>query len=369
MQPFRFLRRPGRRDPSPEYSVGARLRSFFTNNLPLKVFSLFLALTMWGFVASQRRGESTEFKFTTPLVLKNIPPELEVTSTVRDSVSVLVRVRRNLAKTVNPNQFQVAIDLRNQLPGEFEISLAEKNITYKNQTNPEGVSVLQISPRTIPLVLEPTFTKKVAIKPRFAGDLAKGFTIQSITIEPSQAEVRGPLSRLDSLRSIPTRPLDVQDLRSDVEMLVALDLPPMIRLNGEDKTFFRAFVKVSDNPTRVLLRDVPIIFEKARYSYKASISRLNIHLEGPRITMERLERKDIYAVVNLSRFPPGDYRGLSPKIILPPAVKVLEQWPILDLFVLKRRIGPPAKKPKNSGTSLLIPPLGGPAGELLARSS
>jgi hypothetical protein len=57
----------------------------FTHNLSLKVFSLILAVMMWGFVASQRRGESTEFKFTSPLVLKNIPPELEVTSAIQDS--------------------------------------------------------------------------------------------------------------------------------------------------------------------------------------------------------------------------------------------------------------------------------------------
>ncbi|MCZ6557204.1 MAG: hypothetical protein O7A69_05435 [SAR324 cluster bacterium] len=325
--------------------TGAQFRSLITNNLSLKIFALLLAVTMWGFVASQQRGESAELKFAAPLVLKNIPKELEVTSSIDESVSVLVRVRRDLAKTVNPSQFQISIDLRNQLPGSFEYSLTESNISYNNELLPDGVNVLQISPANIPLLLEPTYGKNVTIKPRFSGDLVKGFTIESIKIYPPLVAVRGPFSHIERLISIPTRPLDVQDLQSDVEMLVSLDLPQMIRLEAPDKAFFRAKITVSDNPTRVLFRDIPVVFKNAKFSYKSSISNLNVHLEGPRNVMESLRKQDITAVVDLAKYPPGDYRGLAPKIVLPDTVKVLEQWPILDLFVLKRKVD----KIRNSG--------------------
>ena len=67
--------------------------------------------------------ESSSFdawiKFTAPLILRNIPKDLELTSSLEQSVGVLVRVRRDLAKSTNPNQFQVGIDLRNQLAGSF----------------------------------------------------------------------------------------------------------------------------------------------------------------------------------------------------------------------------------------------------------
>lgn len=293
---------------------------------------------MWGFVASQQRGESTEIKFTAPLVLKNIPKELELTSTAGESVGVLVRVRRDLARSINPIQFQVGIDLRNQLAGTFEYALTEKNITYNNEPLPAGVDVLQISPSRIPLLLEPTFEKKVTIKPRFSGDLAPGFTIDSISIAPQLARVRGPRTHLDKLTSLPTRPLDVQDLKSDVEMLVTLELPPMIRLVTGEEEFFKARIKVSNNPTRVLIRGIPVMYKNARYIHKASISLLNAHLEGPKDVVEKLDQKRMFALIDMAKYPPGDYRGLAPKIVLPDTVKVLEQWPILDLFVLKRRL-------------------------------
>lgn len=332
-----LLRKLRRRDGDPDRRVGL-LHSLVTNNLTLKITALFLAVTMWGFVASQQRGESTEIRFTVPLVLKNIPKELEVTSPVENSVGVLVRVRRDLARSVNPNQFQVGIDLRNQLPGAFEYSLSEINISYDNKSLPEGVSVLQISPATVPLMLEPTYGKKVTIRPRFSGDLAKGFTIDSIKIAPPLVEVRGPFSHIEGLFSVPTRPLDVQDLKSDVEMRVELELPPTVRLNSPDDAFFVAKITVSNNPARVLFRDIPITFKNPRFSYKSSISILNVHLEGPKDVMEDLRKKEVFAVVDLARYPPGDYRRLAPKIVVPDTVKVLEQWPFLDLFVLKQKI-------------------------------
>src|SRR3990167_4927236 len=87
----------------------AAVRRFAAHNTSLKIFSLALAILMWGFVATQKRGDTTEFKFTTPVVLKDIPSNLEVVASNFGTVSVLVRVRRALANSINPNQFQVAL--------------------------------------------------------------------------------------------------------------------------------------------------------------------------------------------------------------------------------------------------------------------
>lgn len=323
----------------------AQFRESLTSNLTVKLFALFIAITIWGFVASQKRGESTELKFNTPLVLKQIPPNLEVTSSQNESVSVLVSLRRDLSYKINPNEFQVVIDLRNQLPGPFEYRLNAKNVIYDNEATPTGVQVLQISPTTIPLMLEETVQKTVPIKPRFFGEMSKGFALQSIRIEPPRAAVKGPESVLKKLTVVLTRPLDIQDLKNDVDMLAHLDLPPMVRLANPKESLFKAFIAVSSNPTRVLFRNIPIIFENTKNKYKASTTSLNAHLEGPKEVMMGLDIKKVFAVIDLAKFPPGDYRALAPKVVTPETVKVLEQWPILDLFVLKKEV-PKPKPPK-----------------------
>lgn len=121
-----------------------------------------------------------------------------------------------------------------------------------------------------------------------------------------------------------------------------------MRLSDTKKNFFKALIKVSDNPSRVLFLDIPVVFENASNVYQASISKLNVHLEGPRAVMEELSNEKLFAVVDLSKFPPGDYRGLTPEVQLPEGAKVLEQWPILDLFVVNRKIGTEGR-PKAGG--------------------
>jgi YbbR domain-containing protein len=251
-------------------------------------------------------------------------------------VGVLVGLQRSLGRSVNPNQFLITIDLSSQLPGELNYRLTEKNVTYNNQPLPQGMAVIQISPIEVPITLEEAVVKEVPIRPRFFGDLAPGYTIESIRIQPPVARVQGARSRLDKLEHIYTRSLDVQDLSSNVEMLVDPDLPASVRLADRGETFYHAYVQVSRNVSRLLLRDVRVVVENADYVHRTSTTSVNVYLEGPEGVLQTLNRDNVFAVLDLSKYPPGDYRGQTPKVVVPQQVKVLEQWPIVDLFVINR---------------------------------
>lgn len=306
-----------------------------TENLPLKALAIVMAVVMWGMVALERRGESTEIRFTTPLVFKNIPANMEVVEVPVQSVGVLVALERSLGNSVNPSQFQMNVDLSDRLPGPVQYVLTERNITYDNEAIRAGINILQITPRVITFRLEDSIEKGVLIRPRFFGDTAKGFTIDSIRIEPPRANLRGPRSMVEALESVYTRPLDIQDLKSNVEMLVDLDLTPALRL-ADKEVFYHAFIRVSKNVSRLVLREIPVIVENAKSSYRTSTKTVNVFLEGPEEIMLTLTQKNVYAVLDLSKYPPGDYRGQTPKVVVPETVKVLEQWPIIDLFVINR---------------------------------
>jgi YbbR domain-containing protein len=324
--------------PGPDGSRKRHARhQWLTRNFSLKVFSLLLAVLMWGFVASQKRGESTEIKFSSPLVLKNIPRNLEVASTELQPVSVLVRTRRARANSVNPNQFQVGIDLSNQFAGTFEYTLTDKNISYNNVSPPEGMTVLQISPPVIPLVLEETVQKVVPIEAKLTGDLAPGYTLESVRMIPDRVKLQGARAAMETLATVFTRPLDVQDLRNNVDMLANLDLPAAVRLAQGQDGFFRARITLSGSTTRVVLRNVPLVVENATDPYRISTKQVNVHLEGPREVMQALDRKNVQAVMDLAKYPPGDYRSLMPKVVVPEMVRVLQVWPIVDLYVYKQK--------------------------------
>ena len=61
-------------------------------------------------------------------------------------------------------------------------------------------------------------------------------------------------------------------------------------------------------------------------------------VEGPRTSVSNLNNRTVFAVIDQSQYPPGDYRGITPKVVVPDLVTVVEQWPIIDLFVLQRRL-------------------------------
>jgi YbbR domain-containing protein len=325
------------------WASGPAVRRLFTHNLALKLVALVLAIVMWGFVALQRRGETSELKFSTPLVFRNIPANMEVAQAPVQAVSVLMRAQRRAANGVNPNQFQVYVDLSNQLPGHVEVDLTARNVSYQNAAPPDGMTVLQISPSSIPLTLEETVQKELAIQPRLVGNLAPGFALAQVRVTPQMAIVVGPKGVMDHLHALDTRPLDVQDLHANVEMMANLNLPSGVRLAGKQDGPFRAQIAVTGNATRVLLHEIPVVFENVENAYKVSTTSLNVQLEGTREALAVLNRGNVIAVVDLGKYPPGDYRGVVPRVVLPEAVRVLEQWPIVDLYVFKRSADKAAK--------------------------
>ena len=69
--------------------------------------------------------------------------------------------------------------------------LGEENLTYNNQPTPKGIQVYQIQPSVLNFRLEELIEKELLIRHRYSGNTAKGFTIESIRIEPPQVKVRG----------------------------------------------------------------------------------------------------------------------------------------------------------------------------------
>ncbi|MDH4120116.1 MAG: CdaR family protein [Deltaproteobacteria bacterium] len=290
-------------------------------------------------MAPQKRGESTEFKFFTPLVLKNIPPSMAITSDPPQSVNVHLRVPRYILADINSSQFQVVMDLSNQLPGRFNYTLDVRNVTYRNEKVPDGVEILQVSPVQIPLTLEEMVSRRVPLRAKYSGTLAKGYEIERIRMIPSTLELMGPRTRMERVKEVFIKPLDLQDLNASVEMLAVPDLPPLFRLANPNEQFM-AEVAVVYMPQRVNLQNIPVLFENAAYSWRANPTHINAKMIGPAAVVRLMNEKNVVAVVDLKGLEPGEYKGLEPQLELPPYVRILRQWPKVDVVILKSKRQP-----------------------------
>ncbi|MEE8434434.1 MAG: CdaR family protein [bacterium] len=334
MRPPNLIRIRNRRKGEP-WSPKEFLKKWFTENLSLKAFAIVMAVVMWGFVATQRSGEISEWRFTRPLVLKNTPANMDVIDLPVQSVGLWVRLAPSQRRTFNSSDFEVSIDLANLGPGPVQYILGEENLTYNNQPPPKGIQVYQIQPSVLNFRLEELIEKEMLIRHRYSGNTAKGFTIESIRIEPPRVKVRGARSRLEKLTTIYTKPLEIHELENNIGLLVVLDLSPDLRLVGEKKDYM-AFIEVSQNVSRLLIRDIPVRAENVNLAYRTSTKTVNVFLEGPESIMNSLNKDNVFAVLDLAKYPPGNHPKQTPKVVVPETVKVLEQWPIVDLLVLGR---------------------------------
>src|SRR5262249_61710627 len=95
------------------------------HNWYLKVISLALAAMFWALVATET---SSEIGLEVPLEYRNIPPQLEITGDMTNTVQVRLRGASNVIKEITARDVSTIIDLSKMLRGEKIIPLSPQNV-------------------------------------------------------------------------------------------------------------------------------------------------------------------------------------------------------------------------------------------------
>ncbi len=181
-------------------------------NLPLKIFSLLLAILAWIVV----RGEVEHVKdYVVPLDYVNLPDDLEMSGAVPDTVEVRLRAAEQVLKRATENGVTALIDLSNAPPGEQRIQLTESLLDM-----PAGAQVVRISPALIPIRIEKRVTREVPVVAAFAGSPAKGYRQVGQQIEPSMVTVSGPASEVAAVQRALTGTIVLEGETDDLEVEV-----------------------------------------------------------------------------------------------------------------------------------------------------
>jgi YbbR-like protein len=187
----------------------------FVDELPIKVLSMVLALTLFMLVRNDKDASSGAYVkvvYTLPedRVLVSDPP-LEVKVGVRGPWSKL----QHLDRALEP----IRIDLsRIQTP---DLRIDEDMIKL-----PAGVRVASIVPSEVHVAMEPRAVREVPVQPILEGEPAEGYRVAKVTAEPGHVRVDGAKSAVTAMLRAPTRPLRVADVRGPLDGTVALEPPP-----------------------------------------------------------------------------------------------------------------------------------------------
>lgn len=191
------------------------LKNILTENLPIKIISITLAVFLWFFVTF--KGQ-TETSFEVPLEFKNTPSDMEVLKQNVKKISVSISARERLLREISQNEVRVIVDLSNAKLGENSIPITKSSVKF-----PRGIDILRIEPSVVKVYLDKKEQKNVLVKAIIVGNPQKGFIVSSVEINPSSINIEGAKKELDRIRIIKTEPIDVEGIKDNLTINAKID--------------------------------------------------------------------------------------------------------------------------------------------------
>lgn len=307
------------------------MRNWFRHNLGIKLASLACALALFFYVLGQQ-GEPISFG-EIPLDFYNEPINL-APSVTPEMISVSLQGPRNIILGLEREQIKVYLDLKGKEKGQFLYPAEDFKIKC-----PEGVRVVKTIPRIVSVNLEPLITREIEIKPTILGKPASGYGIGKIASSPRSLQVRGPESKLKALAGIPTNPIDVNDISSNITRVVKADLAERdLKIIGEVP------IQVAIDLVRELVEkrftDIPVkIMQPPSSLLEARLKegKATLVLRGPQEAMATLKATDVTVAIDVSDLSRGTYK-LKPEITTPPKIEVVSVTPSLFEVTLGSKI-------------------------------
>ncbi|MDP6308086.1 MAG: CdaR family protein [SAR324 cluster bacterium] len=293
-------------------------------NASYKVLAVVLAVFVW-FLA-RKSGEPIQMSFYAPVVFKNVSPEFQVTS---DPPQVNIVVHTNSRDSFNPQEIQAVLDLDKAQEGILSYVLTENHIL-----SPVKVEITRIHPSQITVRIEELIEKSFSIKPRYQGTPKKGYLLGDIKIIPDTLTMRGPRSVLEKMEHISAHEIELEGLNESTTMRVDLDLPGgNVQIIHQNVDFYTAEVTINSLPIKKRFDNVPVYLRNMDYVSVINPNTFNVFVEGPEYLIQELDRDKLYGEIDLSTYEPGNYPKVTPKVVTPEGITVLQQWPIVSVWV------------------------------------
>jgi len=178
-------------------------RRYLLHNLILKLTSLLLAIGLWLAVAS---SPPSEVAVSVPIIFRDMPADLEVSSENIPSVRILVRGPESIVRQLQASDVHAEIELSGIKPGERTFDL-----THQIQV-PDKLEVTQVEPAEVQIAFDTRATRTVAVRPRVTGNFVPGYRVASVEADPAIVEITGPKKIVDSIAAATTDPIDVTGL-------------------------------------------------------------------------------------------------------------------------------------------------------------
>jgi YbbR domain-containing protein len=178
------------------------------------LFSVAIALVLWGMAHGT---SSVDRGVDIPVLFEGVPDDLVIVGQSVDQVNLRVLGSRAALRNIGSDRLEYRIAVAGAKPGHAVFEVDPTLIEL-----PRGVRVVSRSPAAIEVDFERRGRKAVRVRPDVTGEVASGFVVGAIEVDPPRVWIAGSRAEVMGLSEIATEPLDLSGLQDAVERKVRL---------------------------------------------------------------------------------------------------------------------------------------------------
>ncbi len=199
------------------------IKRSFTENLSIKLISIFITLTLFIIIAGEsvQLSKRVKIEYQTPdkmMIVNEVPFEFEM----------ILSGPKSLIGTITSQDFYYKVDLTLATPGSSRVRLDPRELNLSR-----GIMVSSVMPSTIYPKLEKIISKSVPLELKQAGESPVKYLIRSITVDPKDVQIVGPQSKVEAIQAIKTESFDMGQVKGTHDYTVTIEsLDPQISIES-----------------------------------------------------------------------------------------------------------------------------------------
>lgn len=305
----------------------------------LRLISILIALGLWYMVG---REDVVDKIVTVPVELLNLPRDLVIASQFKRDIEVTISGPKAAIEKMTSGSVTRQVNLANAQPGTFVINNDTESIPA-----PRGISVLRVQPASILLSIDKLAQKYFPVVPVTKGEVAAGFQLDGLTMEPSGIPITGPETVLSQIEELRTKIIDLSGLKDSKQAQVPLDLPPgIVDLIGD--TSVTASIRVSVKTLEKVVSGVEVDLVVNGEKQKVMPARADILLRVPQSLLRKA--LDLREMISLAATVNPD--GETARLTATPKEENGLKVEVISIFPSTVRLLNPLPKPPDSHQTL-----------------
>jgi uncharacterized protein (TIGR00159 family) len=182
-------------------------RGLRRQKIELGAAALVSFLFIGGVWLSFTHGQDTLTTLDIPVEFMRRDPGFEIIRASANTVRLELGGSLTLLRSIRPEQVKVQVDLSKGAAGANPFTITSKEVSL-----PPGVSLKSVMPPVVDVTLDVVIRKDLPVQVDWAGTMRPNLILSEVTVSPERVQVTGPKRILDTITTLYTEKIYVDDL-------------------------------------------------------------------------------------------------------------------------------------------------------------